>query len=48
MIFVTGDTHADFHKFSKEAFPEQSGMTKEDFVIICGDFGIWHPDASEN
>lgn len=48
MIFVTGDTHANFHKFSIEAFPEQKEMSKDDFVIICGDFGIWHPDASEN
>ena len=48
MIFITGDTHADFHKFSKESFWEQLEMTKEDFVIICGDFGIWRPDASEN
>ena len=26
-------------------FPEQRGMTKEDFVIICGDFGgVWSRD----
>ena len=43
MIFVTGDTHADFEgRFNTEAFPEQKQMTKEDFLIICGDFGgIW-------
>ncbi len=43
MIFVTGDTHGDFKsRFNSEAFPEQKQMTKEDYLIICGDFGgIW-------
>ena len=42
MIFVTGDTHGDFRRFSTEIFPEQKEMTKDDFVIICGDFGgVW-------
>ena len=43
MIYVTGDTHADFkHRFNTRNFPEQKEMTKEDYVIICGDFGgIW-------
>ena len=42
MIFVTGDTHGDFCRFSTNSFFEQSDMTKNDIVIICGDFGgIW-------
>lgn len=41
MIFVTGDTHGDYTRFKTDIFPEQKEMTKEDFVIICGDFGIW-------
>lgn len=41
-IWITGDTHGDFKRFSVETFPEQKGMTREDFVIILGDFGgIW-------
>lgn len=45
MIFVTGDCHADFDRFSKSIFPEQNEMTKEDYVIICGDFGgVWNKD----
>lgn len=41
-IFVTGDCHSNFKKFSIENFPEQSELDKEDYVIICGDFGgIW-------
>lgn len=42
MIYITGDTHGDFRRFSIDIFPEQKEMTKDDFVIICGDFGgIW-------
>ncbi len=47
MIFITGDTHADFkHRFNTENFPEQKEMTKHDYVIICGDFGgVWNADG---
>ncbi len=43
MIYVTGDTHGEFRKrFAMKSFPEQRNMTKDDYVIICGDFGgIW-------
>ena len=42
MIFVTGDCHADFHRFTTGNFPEQAEMTREDYVIVCGDFGgLW-------
>lgn len=47
MIYITGDTHASFNRFAVARFPEQSGMTRDDFVIICGDFGgIWDRDSS--
>lgn len=39
MIYVTGDTHGNFLRFQPEHFPEQAGMTKDDMVIIAGDFG---------
>ena len=46
VIFMTGDTHGDFGRFSARAFPEQKHLSKDDYVIICGDFGgIW--DGSE-
>ncbi len=45
MIYITGDTHGSFGKFNLEFFPEQEELTKNDYVIICGDFGIW--DNSE-
>lgn len=42
MIFITGDCHADFLRFSKYNFPDQKEMTRKDFVIVCGDFGgVW-------
>lgn len=46
MIYITGDCHSDFRRFSMDNFPEQKEMTKEDTVIICGDFGgIWNKDG---
>lgn len=42
MIFITGDTHGDFRRFNTMNFPEQYEMTKDDYAIICGDFGgVW-------
>ena len=37
-IFITGDTHGDFGRLHPVAFPEQSKLTKEDYLIICGDY----------
>ena len=49
MIFVTGDCHSEFQKLSTAAFPEQREMTKDDIVIICGDFGaVWNADGISN
>ena len=39
MIFVTGDCHQNYGKLTLANFPEQMEMTKEDYVIVCGDFG---------
>lgn len=49
MIYITGDCHADFSRFSTRSFPEQTEMTRDDFVIVCGDFGgIWtNPDSDK-
>lgn len=46
MIYITGDTHGDFRRFSTDSFPEQKGLTKSDYVIVCGDFGIWADDRN--
>ena len=50
MILVTGDIHgcADIGKLSAKANPVQKLMTKEDFLIIAGDFGlVWNNDAED-
>ncbi len=41
MIFVTGDCHGDYRKFDSRAFRQQKEMDRQDFVIVCGDFGYW-------
>lgn len=41
-VFVTGDTHGDFTRFSKKVYPQLHDLTKDDYVLICGDFGgVW-------
>ena len=40
MIFITGDIHGDPRRLNTYCFPEQKEMTKDDFVIILGDFGL--------
>ena len=47
MVYVTGDCHAQFHKFNTDNFPEQKDMTRNDIVIVCGDFGLWHDTSQE-
>ncbi|HJD40778.1 MAG TPA: metallophosphatase family protein [Candidatus Blautia stercoripullorum] len=48
MIYITGDTHGNWmRRLNRRAFPEQRNMTREDFVIICGDFGIWDDSKEE-
>lgn len=48
MIYLTGDTHGNFgHRFNTENFPEQKKMSKDEYVIICGDFGgVWDKEES--
>ena len=51
MIYVTGDTHADYDisKLNTENFPQQKQLTKSDYVIICGDFGlVWDASRRED
>lgn len=48
MIYITGDTHCDWmSRLNTDAFPEQKEMTKDDCVIITGDFGIWNDSKQE-
>lgn len=48
MIYITGDCHMDFGRFNTRNFPEQKEMTKDDYVIICGDFGgVWNKGGED-
>lgn len=50
MIYVTGDTHAniDISKLNTKNFPQQKELTKKDYLIVCGDFGlVWDGSARE-
>ena len=42
MLFVTGDIHGDIdiHKLNTRNFPIQEELTRDDFIVICGDFGL--------
>ena len=47
-VLITGDTHGDFTRFKKEIFYEQAELTKDDCVIITGDFGsVWDGNPKE-
>ena len=49
MIYITGDTHSNFIRFNEDNFPVQEKMTKNDYVIICGDFGgVWTFEEESN
>lgn len=41
-LFVTGDCHGDYdhHKLTTRLFPDQAELTRDDVVLITGDFGV--------
>lgn len=50
MIYITGDTHipVNIKKLNAKNFPEQRELSKNDYVIICGDFGgVWENSKSD-
>lgn len=47
MVYITGDCHGQFNRFSTKSFPAQKEMTRDDVVIVCGDFGIWDNGSDE-
>lgn len=49
LIYITGDIHGDLdiHKLTSEIFTEGLDLTREDYVIICGDFGLRWDDSPE-
>lgn len=48
-VFITGDTHIpyDTEKLNTKNFPAQKTMTKKDYLIVLGDFGLlWHENKT--
>ncbi len=44
MVYITGDTHGDIdiHTLAMRNFHQQKSMSKNDSLIVCGDFGyVW-------
>ena len=47
-LYITGDTHGDFSRFRPESFYEQERLTKEDVILVAGDFGgVWYGDSQD-
>ena len=48
MIYLTGDTHGEFARFSNRHMKSKGfDLTSEDYVIVCGDLGLcWSPDGT--
>ena len=48
-VYITGDLHGyqSITRFNEEQFPLQKELTREDYVIICGDFGLLWNDGHE-
>ena len=41
-VYLTGDIHGDIsvRRFARSSFPEGRSLTRDDYVIILGDFGL--------
>ena len=39
-LYVKGDIHGNPSSFSSSAFPEGKTLTRENYVLILGDFGM--------
>ena len=48
MIYITGDTHGEYGRFSKKKMMKKGlELSEQDYVIICGDFGLcWAKDGT--
>ncbi len=41
MIYITGDTHGSFERFSKKKMIRKNMcLTDKDYIIVCGDLGL--------
>jgi hypothetical protein len=51
LIYITGDVHGSVsigRRLNTKNFPQQKNLTKDDYVIISGDFGlVWSGDKED-
>lgn len=50
MVYITGDCHGDWSRLSINKLPDHpvpETITHDDYVIVCGDFGLWHNSPHE-
>lgn len=50
MIYITGDVHQsyDIRKLNTRSWPEQKNLTRNDYLIVCGDMGIVWDDSQSD
>ena len=48
MVYITGDCHGDFRRFTKRQLVKLPFvLSEDDFVIVCGDFGLLWEKSKE-
>ena len=48
MIYITGDTHGGFQRFTTGNFLQQKQMGRDDYTVVTGDFGgVWDGSPRE-
>ncbi len=47
-VYITGDCHGDFQRFTTRNFPQLKGLGRDDYVILAGDFGgVWAGEQTD-
>ena len=47
-VYITGDCHGDFQRFTTRNFPQLKGLGRDDYVILAGDFGgVWAGEQAD-
>ena len=47
-VYISGDTHGDFQRFTTKNFPQLKGMDRDNYVIITGDHGgVWAGEQTD-
>lgn len=47
MVYITGDTHGEWARFTELATQGEVNWSAEDYLIVCGDFGYVKPENRE-